>query len=126
MSTATLEIRSAAVAPRSAVGRPVQRPSGSSAVRLTRRGRLVLSLFLLVTLTAAVVAGAASVSARTTAAAAPATVEVVVQPGQTLWELAEEVAPGADPREVVREIRELNALAGSSVVPGQPLTVPAA
>ena len=108
MSTATLETRTV------------------SHARLTRRGRLVVTVLVLVALSALLVAGAASVSARTTAAAEPATVEVVVQPGQTLWELAEEVAPEADPREVVHAIRELNGLSGSSVLPGQPLTVPTA
>jgi nucleoid-associated protein YgaU len=137
MSTATLEIRSGVLVQRAVGGhgrqagstaraaRPAPRGSAQG-MRLTRRGRLVVTLLVLTVLSALLVAGAASVSARTTAAAPPATVEVVVQPGQTLWQLAEEIAPGGDPREVVRAIRELNGLSGSAVLPGQPLTVPTA
>ncbi len=59
----------------------------------------------------------------------PATASVVVQPGQTLWSVARQVAPGADVRETVARIKDLNGLSGPSsdvVVPGQQLVVPAA
>ena len=61
-------------------------------------------------------------------AAAPSvpseTTVVRVKPGESLWELAGRVAPGADASAVVERIRELNGVEGS-VQPGQPLTVPA-
>jgi len=56
----------------------------------------------------------------------PATVTYVVRPGDTLWSIATAVAPGKDPREVVDAIGAANDLAGSGLVPGQALDVPAA
>lgn len=48
---------------------------------------------------------------------------VRVQPGDTLWSIAERVAPGRDPRNVVADLRAVNHLQGASLVPGQLLTV---
>ncbi len=50
---------------------------------------------------------------------------VVVEPGDTVWSIAGEVAgPGQDVRTVVDAIEELNDLDGSVVVPGQVLELP--
>ncbi|MEJ2867986.1 hypothetical protein WCD74_09440 [Actinomycetospora sp. OC33-EN08] len=49
----------------------------------------------------------------------------VVAPGETLLEVAERVAPGADPAAVAERIREVNRLSSSLVAPGRPLVVPA-
>ncbi len=49
---------------------------------------------------------------------------VVVHPGQTLWSIASQAEPTADPRAVMQQIIELNALHGTNVVPGQRLWVP--
>lgn len=49
---------------------------------------------------------------------------VVVGAGQTLWEIAGEVAPAQDRRETVEQIKRLNGLSSSLVQPGQRLTVP--
>ncbi|MDL5156413.1 LysM peptidoglycan-binding domain-containing protein [Actinomycetospora termitidis] len=49
----------------------------------------------------------------------------VVAPGETLLEVAERVAPGADPAAVAERIREANRLSSSLVAPGRPLVVPA-
>jgi LysM repeat protein len=54
----------------------------------------------------------------------PATT-VVVQPGQTLWDIAQSVAPHEDPREVIASIVDLNALSDPGAIrAGQPLYVP--
>jgi LysM repeat protein len=50
--------------------------------------------------------------------------QVTVLPGQTLWEIAATSVPGADPRDVVLEIRELNGLTDSRIFAGQELLVP--
>ncbi len=50
--------------------------------------------------------------------------EVRVGAGETLWDVAERVAPGSDEQAVVARIRELNGIAGSAVRPGQELRVP--
>ena len=46
----------------------------------------------------------------------------VVQPHDTLWSIAAERY--ADPREGVWELRERNALEGTTIVPGQVLVLP--
>ena len=94
-----------------------------TAVRLTSRGRAVLLAVIFVVALVMVVGGAASVSA-VTAAPAPATRVVVVQPGQTLWQIAGQVAPDRDLRDVVSRISDLNDLTSPLVAPGQALVVP--
>jgi LysM repeat protein len=123
--------------PQSAVARPqgtkarVARALPSTAVHLTRRGRLVVLLALVALLFAAFSIGRAGTQAATVQGAsspravAPAVVQTTVQPGETLWQLAHRVAPGTDPREVVRRIRSLNHLRGSGLQAGQQLLLPA-
>jgi LysM repeat protein len=50
---------------------------------------------------------------------------IVVQPGQTLWSIAKEVAPDRDIREVIYEIRQINGLDSAMVRSGQSLVLPA-
>jgi hypothetical protein len=52
------------------------------------------------------------------------TVLVRVQPGDSVWSLAEKWAPGADTAAVASHIAEMNDLRDSRVAPGQPLVVP--
>lgn len=47
-----------------------------------------------------------------------------VEPGDTLWSIAERTFPG-DPREGVWELRERNELDSAVIVPGQVLVLPA-
>jgi len=50
---------------------------------------------------------------------------VVVQPGDTLWNIAVGYGPaGADPRATVVQIRKANDIAGSLIHPGDALLVP--
>jgi LysM repeat protein len=49
---------------------------------------------------------------------------VVVQPGDTLWSIAAEVAGTDDVREVVDRIQELNGLQDAVLMPGQVLELP--
>ena len=51
--------------------------------------------------------------------------EIVVQPGDTLWDLARSISPeGADLRRAVFEIRTLNGLTDAEILPGQRLLLP--
>lgn len=96
-------------------------------LRITRRGRLALTL--LVSTVAAAVVGVLGTGQATAGDAVrdAAAVEVVVVPGDTLWGIASESAsPGEDVRDVIAEIVELNGLPSSGVVAGQTLVVPAA
>lgn len=50
--------------------------------------------------------------------------EVTVQPGDTLWSIAQRVAPDLDPRSESEQIRQLNDLDGDAITPGIVLEVP--
>ena len=105
------------------------RPDGapSIALRLTRRGRVVAATVaaLLVTVVSLLAAGAAQATNHALPGAARQNlVQVVVRPGQSLWSVAERADPGADTRQVVQQIVELNGLTGDAVVAGQWLWVP--
>jgi LysM repeat protein len=50
--------------------------------------------------------------------------QVVVQPGQSLWAIASQVQPSADPGAVVQQIIDANGLRSQSVQPGERLWVP--
>ena len=93
-----------------------------SPVRLTKRGRRVVALLVLLPLAAILwfSAGKGAVAQGT----APTTKTVVVQPGQSLWGIAQDVAPKADPRETIYKIKQLNHFADSSLSPGQAVIVP--
>jgi len=98
-----------------------------SAVRLTARGRIVaVALFLLLAFGAISAASALhSASQAGTTPTGSATRYITVQPGQTLWQIAQRVAPGDDPRDTVDRIRSLNGLDTAPVQAGQRLVVPA-
>ena len=50
---------------------------------------------------------------------------VTVETGQSLWHVAETIAPTADPRDVIIEIMKLNQLQSADVFAGQELAIPA-
>ena len=72
-----------------------RRTTEPAAVRLTRRGRLVLLLAVIAALAITVVALGSSTVATSEVGAVPATTVVTVQEGQTLWQIAAENHPGA-------------------------------
>jgi nucleoid-associated protein YgaU len=116
-------------APRYAAIVPARRGRG---IRLTRRGRRVVVGFVAAVAVAAAAALWLAAATRAQAAnhgVAPGTVEqsmtaVVVQPGQTLWSIALRAEPAADPRVVISQIVEFNALGSDVVVPGERIWVP--
>jgi hypothetical protein len=48
----------------------------------------------------------------------------VVQPGESLWDVAVAVDPSTDPRETIARIVDLNDLPQSAVTVGQSIQVP--
>ncbi|MEN3306836.1 MAG: hypothetical protein V7603_3038 [Micromonosporaceae bacterium] len=90
-------------------------------VRLTRRGRVVAVLFLLV-LAAVALAFAAPASDAATPAR-PARI-VVVRPGDSLWSIAAHYLPSRDAPRMVEEIRQLNRLPGYTIHAGEQLALP--
>ncbi|HYO34239.1 MAG TPA: LysM peptidoglycan-binding domain-containing protein [Nocardioidaceae bacterium] len=108
-------------------GRPARCPAERqppSAVRLTRRGRVVVLVGVLTLALALFIWFGAPAASTDHVRHVPATT-VVVQPGQTLWDIAHSVAPQEDPREVIASIVDLNALPDAGAIrAGQPLYVP--
>ena len=95
-----------------------------SAVRLTRRGWVVLAVLAALVLAGLLVAGATAAQASAPAAAHRGDTRVFVQPGDTLWSIAQRTQPGADPQTVVPGIMSANHLSGATVTVGQRLWVP--
>jgi hypothetical protein len=99
-------------------------------LKLTRRGRFVFIGVPLILLAALVLSFSGFLNAPAKAADSAAdlsltpTVTVTVQPGESLWAIAEAVAPERDPRDVVADIIQLNNLEAARVVPGQALFIP--
>ncbi|WP_395639603.1 hypothetical protein [Pseudolysinimonas sp.] len=95
-------------------------------LRLTRRGRAVFATLAAIPL---VIAGlvfglGASDAVATRDAASDSLTWVTVDGGQSLWDLAAEVAPSADPREFAAQVLAFNQLASSEIQPGQQLAIP--
>lgn len=124
-------------APRTRVIRPASAPSRTPAgrgrrTRLTRRGRRVLwaaAVLLLVAVITPLWLALASGAQASSHGLPPSAVragmrQVVVKPGQSLWSVALNAEPQADPRVVIQQIMEFNALGSQVVVPGESLWVP--
>ncbi|MEO7349983.1 MAG: LysM peptidoglycan-binding domain-containing protein [Terrimesophilobacter sp.] len=95
-------------------------------LRLTRRGRIVLTSLVAGPVIALVLSLALNggTAAATSDLSSGAFDYVTVQAGQSLWALAETVAPTADPRDVVSEIVSLNQLENSELHPGDRIAIP--
>lgn len=95
-------------------------------LRITRRGRRVLGA--VVALVVAAVVGAillAGPGAVASNSSSTTTFEyVTVDGGDTLWQVASEIAPTKDPRDVISDIVRLNNLSSTEVAAGQSLAVP--
>jgi len=117
----TISISAPAVIPaRTATG-------AATRIRLTTRGRRLLVALAALPLAAgigfaAIGGGSALASGESVERATFDT--VTVMPGDTLWAIAEEIAPAADPRIVISEIEKLNAMGGGSLQVGQQLAIP--
>jgi Tfp pilus assembly protein FimV len=98
----------------------------ASRVRLTRRGRLLLTLVGAVLLLVAISIGRTGSQAATATENGPTLSQTTVQPGDTLWTVAQRIAPHNDPREVVDQIRRINHLHTSSLRAGEQLLLPSA
>jgi hypothetical protein len=101
-------------------------------LRLTRRGRRVLTGFvmLVIVISAMLIWTGVAGGAQAPRPGAPARsvdqgmTQIVVQPGQTLWSIAAAVEPSADPRTAVQQISDVNGLTGTQIEAGQLLWVP--
>lgn len=120
-----------------AAARPALRPSEPPAVlgersqpplRLTRRGRTVLRILVVLVMSGLLAGAALTMAHRADAADGPArpvlVAHRVVLPGETLWGIATSLAPNTDPRDTVARLVEFNALTSSELHAGQTLAIP--
>ncbi|MFB7844671.1 LysM peptidoglycan-binding domain-containing protein [Microbacterium sp. NPDC089698] len=103
-------------------------PVPATRLRITARGRRVLAALVALPVAAAIAfaalsGGSALASGEQTTGNTFTT--ITVQPGDTLWSIAGEVAPNADPRDVVAKISQLNLVDGGVIEVGQHLAIPA-
>lgn len=118
------------VRPTPRVARRPRAVPAAAPLRLTRRARLLLTAvaLLAVVVLAVLALGGPSAVAGTAGGGGGATAtdarRVTVRPGETLWAIAQRVAPGTDPRATIAEILDLNALESSGVQVGQVLLLP--
>jgi len=99
-----------------------------SRVRLTPRGRFITRLAVIASLSILLLSGFAAVtgaSAGSTDTAIPTPyVKVSVKPGDTLWSIAESIAPHGDLRSLVADIVEINRLTTPELQAGQKIYIP--
>ncbi|MEO2131921.1 MAG: LysM peptidoglycan-binding domain-containing protein [Microbacterium sp.] len=121
-----------ALGPLTTATSPVRRADArqpATRLRLTARGRAVLTAVAAVpavlVILGAIWGGGAALASLDPAAPAGTFETVTVSSGDSLWSIAEEIAPDADPRDVVSDIARLNGLTGSVVSAGQRLAIPA-
>jgi len=99
-----------------------------SRVRLTARGRLLTRLAVIASLSILLLSGFAAMTGATagsteTAISTPY-VKVSVKPGDTLWSIAESIAPSGDRRSLVADIVEINHLSSPELQAGQKIYIP--
>jgi hypothetical protein len=87
-----------------------------------RRRRLVAAAVVIGLLLGLASFGRQAEATRTADAQAAETVTVVVQPGDTLWSIADTLVDDADLRPLVSELSDL--AGGASIQPGQLLQIP--
>jgi hypothetical protein len=121
--------------PRAGVRRPAGRPAPRPAraaearaeaapLRLTRRGRIVVTVLLLGLVLAALTVFGARSAATDEPGTPVKTRTVQVGEGDTLGDLASTAAAPGHVREMVLQIEQLNALPGPALQEGQKIAVP--
>lgn len=97
-------------------------------LRLTVRGRRVLavlaSLPAVIAVSIAIVSGGGAIASAERAPSGVTFETVTALPGDTLWSIAGDIAPDADPRDVVDAIMRLNAMSSARLDVGQVIALP--
>ena len=97
-------------------------------LRLTPRGRAVLTTLAAIPLVIAAALfalnGGGAVATQEVAQAGVEYEYVTVEAGESLWALATDIAPTADPRDVISDILAFNGMSSSQIEPGQQLAIP--
>ncbi|WP_424936721.1 MULTISPECIES: LysM peptidoglycan-binding domain-containing protein [Bacteria] len=97
-------------------------------LRITARGRRVLAGLVALPVAGAIafaVLGGGTALASGTQTSGASFQTVTVMPGDSLWSIATEIAPDADPRDVVDAIARLNLIRSGTLEIGQKISIPA-
>lgn len=101
-----------------------------STIRLTPRGQVVFTSLAAIPLVAMALGlalnGGLASAAGPTHKSAITFDYITIQAGESLWQIAQSIAPKADPRDVIADIVRLNRLGIDAVEPGQRLALPLA
>ena len=100
-----------------------------SHLRLTKRGRAVFTTLAAIPVVIgaflfAINGGGAQASLESSVQPGVEYTYVVITAGESLWSIAQDVAPTADPRDVVSDILEFNGMSSAELFPGQRLALP--
>jgi hypothetical protein len=114
-------------------GAVVQTAAARSHLRLTARGRAVFTTLaaipvVIAAFLIAINGGAATASLESTynASQAASYSYVTINAGESLWAVAQRIAPAADPRDVINDILTFNGMSSAELVPGQRIAIPTA
>jgi len=111
-------------APRTAAARTERVAAPQPRLRLTRRGRVVFTTLAALPLVFAAMFFVLNGGGAVATDGSEQLETVTVSGGQTLWSIAESVAPDSDPRDFIADVMSINEL-GTSLVAGQELLIPA-
>ncbi len=100
-------------------------PVRRSRLRMTRRGRAVLLILIATPLVVAALLFGINAGGATATSSSTPLAKVTVVGGETLWGVAQQIAPHADPRDVVADLMSVNRLSTADIYPGEQLSVPA-
>jgi hypothetical protein len=100
-------------------------PVASGRLRMTKRGRAALLTLVAMPLVAlALFFGINAGSATATGSSTPLK-SFTMPAGESLWQVARQIAPKADPRDFIADVLSVNQLATTEVQPGQTIKIPA-
>ena len=105
-------------------------PATQVRLTLTSRGRSVVMVSALILATSTFAAtfsafnGAAASTTSTASATSVAAEEIIVQPGESYWSIAREIAPGVSTQDVIDQIHQLNPFEGATLQAGTKILVP--
>ena len=96
-----------------------------SHLRMTKRGRAVLLSLVAIPVVAAALAFGINAGGAVGTSSSTPLAKITVVGGETLWGVAKQIAPNADPRDVVADIISVNRLGSADIYPGEHLSIPA-
>jgi hypothetical protein len=100
-------------------------PARHSHLRMTKRGRAVLLTIVATPLVLVAVAFGINAGGATATSSSTPLAKVTVVGGETLWAVAEQIAPRSDPRDVIADLESVNRLSSANIYPGEQLLIPA-